>query len=70
MFSPRRRAQLALGAASLILVASITVLIAGSSDTSKNNVVPSGQSQVTPLANSQLESMQSDLAQRIASAKQ
>ena len=72
MLSPRRSAQLGLSAASLALVTSITILIAGSSDPSKapaniSSVVPAGQ--VAPLANSPIASIQSDDHVSLASDK-
>jgi hypothetical protein len=71
MLSPRRIAQLGLSAACLTLVTSITVLVAGASDR-KTSAQPAtdGPAQVTPLATGQLDSMQSNLSQPIASAKQ
>jgi hypothetical protein len=60
MLSPRRSAQLGLGAACLMLVTSITVLVAGSAESnhSQNTAQTadqvSGESHVTPLATGQL----------------
>jgi hypothetical protein len=63
MLSPRRTAQLGLGAASLMLVTTITVLVAGSSEPSNSSDKASAASppaaQVTPLATGQLDSLQS-----------
>jgi hypothetical protein len=73
MLSPRRSAQLGLGAACLTLVTSITVLIAGSSDPNQSQktapeIAPPPH--VAPLATGELESLQGDLNQPLASAKQ
>jgi hypothetical protein len=73
MLSPRRSAQLGLGAACLTLVTSITVLVAGSSDPNQNESPAKENTQtrhVAPLATGQLESLQADLNQPLASAKQ
>ncbi len=70
MMSARRTAQLGLGAACLTLVASVTVLIAGSVDGPDDHAAtPSASASTThvaPLASSQLESFQTD---RLATAK-
>jgi hypothetical protein len=72
MLSPRRSAQLGLSAASLTLVTSIAILIAGSSDPAKapadvNSV--SSSAQVAPLASGTIVPSQPDQAQHFALAK-
>jgi hypothetical protein len=72
MLSPRRSAQLGLSAASLMLVTSVTVLIAGASDSGSKPSNPSSRSdsaQVTPLASGQFGPLQSDLNSRSANSK-
>ncbi len=72
MLSPRHSAQLGLSAASITLVASITILIVGSSDPSKapaNVLSDSPTSHVTPLADGQLVSMQSAPDQHLTMGK-
>jgi hypothetical protein len=60
MLSPRRTAQLCLAAATLTLVTTITVLVAGSSDENNNSAVArQPAAQVTPLATGQLDTLQS-----------
>jgi len=69
MLSPRRSAQLGLSAASLTLVTSVAILIAGSSDPNKapaNVTSLNAPSQVSSLASSQIA--QPD-QQHLASAK-
>jgi hypothetical protein len=53
MLTPRRSAQLGLGAACLILVSSIAVLVAGAADSGKDRDVQGTQSISTPKAPSQ-----------------
>jgi len=71
MLSPRRCAQLGLSAASLTLVTSITVLVAGAAESSRinNRPVVDIASHVTPLASGQIQSIQSDTPQATASSK-
>jgi hypothetical protein len=72
MLSARHSAQLGLSAASLTLVTSIAILIAGSSDPAKAPAnVPhvATSSQVTPLGSSQLMTTASDQSQHVAIAK-
>jgi len=66
MLSPRHLAQLGLSAACLTLVTSITVLVAGASDTGRSTSEQSTASHVTPLATG----LQSDLSQPAAHDKQ
>ena len=64
MLSPRRVAQLGLSAACLALVTSVTVLIAGASDMDSNSNAPLVVSPhaAPPLADSQINGMQTSLA--------
>jgi len=67
MFTPRRSAQLALGAASLTLVTCITVLVAGSTESAGSSSSASVvASHVSPLASSQLVNIQANISQQIA----
>lgn len=50
MLTPRRSAQLGLGAACLILVSSVAVLVAGAADSRKDKEAQSTQSISTPKA--------------------
>ena len=55
------------------LVTCITVLVAGSMDPSNSNAaspVVTSSAHVTPLASGQLEGLQTEIAQRLASSKQ
>jgi hypothetical protein len=72
MMSARRTAQLGIVAASLLLVSSITVLVAGSVDQpeTQSSPVDSSSSHVTPLATDQLAGFQGDVARHVASDKQ
>lgn len=73
MLTPRRSAQLGLGAACLILVSSIAVLVAGAADSRKDKEVQSNQSISMPAPRaSQVQSAgllsASSLSQTIAVA--
>jgi ribosome-associated protein YbcJ (S4-like RNA binding protein) len=60
--TPRRSAQLGLGAACLILVSSVAVLVAGAADSRKDKEVQSSQTVSTPAVSA------STLTQTIAVA--
>jgi hypothetical protein len=73
MLSPRRSAQLGLGAASLILVASVAVLVAGAADPNKNKDVQqtTGSSVKSTSSDVRTELMPMGVAQTLAvTAKQ
>jgi len=59
MLTPRRSAQLGLGAACLILVSSVAVLVAGAADSNKNNDSQSTQQTVSTPANKASEARSS-----------
>lgn len=68
MLSPRRSAQLGLSAASLMLVTTVTVLIAGASDSGQKPAAAASvnhSSHITPLASGQVGSLPSDLTQQL-----